>query len=122
MVKYFSEKVAPGVHDVAARKEGFGVWKEDFIHDSYAKEEAKRLTQLKLERKLHKSTRSSMMIKYFSEKVGPVHDRAAKKEGFGAWKEDSIHTGYIEERETKAKQHALQKRRHKKTRSDMMIK
>jgi hypothetical protein len=32
LVKYFAERVAPAVHDVAARKEGFGVWKADFLH------------------------------------------------------------------------------------------
>jgi len=122
MLKYFSEKVSPGVHDVAAKKEAMGVWKEDFIHDRYAKDEARRLRRQNVEKRLHKNTRSNMMIKYFSEKVGPVHDLAAKKEGFGIFKEEFIHTGYADEAEKRRKQHALEKKLHKKTRSDMMIK
>jgi hypothetical protein len=31
MIKYFAEKVSPGIYDDAARKEGFGVWKEEFM-------------------------------------------------------------------------------------------
>jgi hypothetical protein len=31
MVKYFAEKVAPDVHDAAAGREGFDIWKEDFL-------------------------------------------------------------------------------------------
>jgi aconitase B len=30
IMKYFSDRVAPGVHDVAMKKEGFGVWKEEY--------------------------------------------------------------------------------------------
>jgi hypothetical protein len=30
IVKYFSEKVSPAVHDVASKKEAFGDWKADF--------------------------------------------------------------------------------------------
>merc|ERR1712167_149459 len=46
MVKYFSERVAPGVHDVAAKKEAFGRWKEENIHLLW--EEQVRLTDRKL--------------------------------------------------------------------------
>jgi hypothetical protein len=59
MVKYFSEKVAPGVHDAAAKKEGFGVWKEEFIHRRNAR--AHELAQK--EHAVHKKTRGDMMVK-----------------------------------------------------------
>jgi hypothetical protein len=59
MVKYFSEKVAPGVHDAAAKKEGFGVWKEQFMHSSFEEQEKERY----LERKIHVKTRSDMLVK-----------------------------------------------------------
>jgi hypothetical protein len=36
MVKYFSEKVSPAVHDAAAKKEAFASWKEQFIHHRYS--------------------------------------------------------------------------------------
>jgi hypothetical protein len=42
MVKYFSEKVSPAVHDGAVRKEGFGVWKEQFLRVGFAKMEEMR--------------------------------------------------------------------------------
>jgi len=138
MMKYFSERVAPGVHDVAAKKESFGIWKEDFIHGRYADEEARRLAQQKKERSAHKNTRSNMMIKYFSEKVSPaIHDVAVKKEGFGAWREDYLHIKFAKEEEERRNGHdqshaeaearrrkefALERKIHKKTQSDKMIK
>jgi hypothetical protein len=30
LTKYFAEKVAPGVHDVAAKREALGVWKQEY--------------------------------------------------------------------------------------------
>jgi hypothetical protein len=30
ILKYFSEKVSPALHDGAAKKEGFGAWKEQY--------------------------------------------------------------------------------------------
>jgi hypothetical protein len=33
VTKYFSEKVAPGIHDVAVRKEGFAVWKGGYLNN-----------------------------------------------------------------------------------------
>jgi hypothetical protein len=32
LCKYFSEKVAPGIHDGTAKQEAFWVWKEQFLH------------------------------------------------------------------------------------------
>jgi hypothetical protein len=98
LVKYFSEKVAPAVHDSAAKKESFGGWKEGFLHGIYARRE-ELVLQMELQdikaRELHTKVRSDMMVKYFSEKVAPtIHDIAAKKEGFGEWKQRFIHVGY----------------------------
>jgi hypothetical protein len=39
MLKYFSEKVSPAVHDKAAKKEGFGMWKESWIRVISAEKE-----------------------------------------------------------------------------------
>jgi hypothetical protein len=92
LIKYFSEKVAPGVHDVAMKKEAFGVWKENWLH---ASELMKRERDAN-ERKLHSKTRSDMIMKYFSEKAAPaIHDAACVKEGFGIWKEQSMHERYL---------------------------
>jgi hypothetical protein len=109
MVKYFAEKVNPGIHDIAAKKEGLGVWKEGFLHERFAQEqqflqvemegqveqERMRREQLRKEHVVHAKTRSDMMVKYFAEKVSPgVHDVAAKKEGLGVWKEGFMHTRF----------------------------
>jgi hypothetical protein len=32
MLKYMAEKVAPGIHDLAGKKEAFGEWKGQLIH------------------------------------------------------------------------------------------
>jgi hypothetical protein len=46
--------------------------------------------------KVHVKTRQGMMIKYFSDRISPaVHDSAAKKEGFGVWKEQWMHERYF---------------------------
>ena len=148
MLKYFSERVSPGVHDGAAKKEGFGEWKEQFLHDRFAKQEdlrrqdhelelaarARKQEEEAIERKLHGKTRSASMLKYFSERVSPgVHDGAAKKEGFGEWKEQFMHESF-EEREKQSRatreedirrhkdEHAKERKVHVKTRSTMMIK
>jgi hypothetical protein len=91
------------VHDGAAIKEGFGVWKEYFYHVLFQEQEAKiraesekrnraeekRREEERKERLVHVKTRSDFMIKYFSEKVSPaVHDRAAKMSCWGVWKEE----------------------------------
>jgi hypothetical protein len=34
-VKLFSEKISPTVHDLAAKKEGFGFWKEQWLEDAH---------------------------------------------------------------------------------------
>jgi hypothetical protein len=39
MVKYFSEKVAPAVHDRAEKKQCFYSWKEGWMHWRFAKQE-----------------------------------------------------------------------------------
>jgi hypothetical protein len=45
--------------------------------------------------KVHSKTRSDVIVKYFSEKVNPgIHDKAAKKEGFGNWKEQFLHAKF----------------------------
>jgi hypothetical protein len=71
LVKYFSEKVAPGVHDVAAKRESFGVWKEELIHAGYAKlaaslheEHAATLKDQLQAHHEHRKTRADMLVKY----------------------------------------------------------
>jgi hypothetical protein len=44
MIKYFSDCVCPAVHDVAMKKEAWGIWKEQFIHVKFEKDE-KRLKE-----------------------------------------------------------------------------
>jgi hypothetical protein len=152
MIKYFSEKISPAVHDGAARKEAFGGWKEQFMRRDFGVREEKRMEILekkhegevqrrteetKLEHKLHTKSRSDMIIKFFSETVSPaVHDVAAKREGFGDWKEDYMRSRFIQReeflkedavvrqeeearlREETAKEHKI----HTRARSLMMIK
>jgi hypothetical protein len=133
MIKYFSERVSPAVHDSAARKEGFGFWKEAFFHFRFAEEEEKLKEEAK-EKKLHIKTRGDMVIKLFSEKISPgVHDAAAVKEGFGVWKEESMHWSYlkrgkkIKKEQEKVSQRRLDEERrerelHARARSDMVVK
>jgi hypothetical protein len=86
-LRYFSEKVVPGVHDVAAKKEGFGVWKNEFsslqqreaerrlrqkTKEREHAQELRRQQQMKQERAIHTKTRSDMLMKYFSEKVSQL--------------------------------------------------
>jgi hypothetical protein len=151
VVKLFSEKISPGVHDLAAKKEGFGAWKEQFMHASFevqqdklkrenkAREEAeaRRLEEERQERALHNKTRGDMVVKLFSEKISPgIHDIAAKKEAFGLLKEHFMHTSFelreldLEEerlRREKEKeewdaQNKKERKLHLKTRGDMVIK
>jgi hypothetical protein len=145
VIKLFSEKVSPAIHDMAVRKEGFDVWKEQFMYVRFElQEKLYKLQALAAERraheekikeqKVHRQTRSDMMIKYFSERVAPgVHDAAMRKEGFGVWREGFMHErfeereGFLkqEAEETYARSHAeqLQERRlHGKTRGDMIVK
>jgi hypothetical protein len=42
-LRYFSDKVSPAVHDAGAKKEGFGVWKEHFMHQTHLKKEEQQL-------------------------------------------------------------------------------
>jgi hypothetical protein len=44
-------------------KEGFGVWKEELLHDSYADEEARKREEENKERELHAKARSDMIMK-----------------------------------------------------------
>merc|ERR1712159_499009 len=37
LIKYFSAKVNPALHDLSAVREGFGMWHEGFIHAEYQK-------------------------------------------------------------------------------------
>jgi hypothetical protein len=72
IMKYFSEKVSPGVHDVAAKKEGFGEWKEQFLHSLYMLREEKIREEEAMARgeKVHEviqghmQTRSHIVVKY----------------------------------------------------------
>jgi hypothetical protein len=34
LIKFFSDKVSPAVHDVAAKKEAFGLWNEEYVQKS----------------------------------------------------------------------------------------
>ena len=116
------------------------------MHQQFAWSEARRLerTQAELakERKIHAKTRSDMVIKLFSEKISPeIHDRAAKKEGLGVWKEDYIHDRFAKQEARTAQNHskflrdshdeaelrrreefALERKIHTKTRGDMVVK
>jgi hypothetical protein len=38
-IKYFAEKVSPAVHDSAAKKEAFAMWKEFAMHQQYLRRE-----------------------------------------------------------------------------------
>jgi hypothetical protein len=144
LVKYFAEKVNPGLHDVAAKKEAFGAWNEEYIHNYYAilksaiqeghseleermRQEHAALQELtRREHAVHKAKRGDLLVKYFAEKVDPsVHDLAAKKEGFGAWNEEFIHTCHQKvakalhnDREEAVKTHEV----HIKARKDMIVK
>jgi hypothetical protein len=149
IVKYFSEKVAPGVHDVAAKKENFGMWKEGFLHEKFVKNEKtlkkemlereenarkRRAEEHKKERKLHAKTRSDVIVKYFSEKVSPnVYGVAVLKEGFGIWKEQYMRTDFLEREEMIRKEldakhskwreeDAKEKEIYVKSRGDMVVK
>jgi hypothetical protein len=137
IVKYFTEKVCPAVHDVAARKEAFVMWKEQFQDETFAKEEEARMKARKLrdeqqrrlllereeERELHAKTRSSMVMKYFSEKVSPaVHDTAMRKEAFGEWKEEFVHLTHEISKQKRLKEQAYVHALHTDTRSNMLVK
>jgi hypothetical protein len=62
------------------------------MHLSYLEREEKYKDELAkdaaAQREMHAKTRGSMIMKMFSERISPgIHDAAAKKEGFGVWKE-----------------------------------
>jgi hypothetical protein len=99
LVKYFSDKVAPAIHDIALQKEAFSSWKEGFIRSSYgAREKCLRSEMVEVhsrEIRAHQDRCSSALVKYFSEKVNPtLHDVAAQKEAFLAWSEEYTHSEY----------------------------
>ena len=59
------------------------------VNNEDQEREKRELEEQEKEQALHMKTRSDMIIKMFSEKVSPgVYDAAAKKEGFGVWKEE----------------------------------
>jgi hypothetical protein len=62
--RYFSEKVSPGVHDSAARKEAFGAWKTQFIQLEHELEATRRRLRHQQEEQARKKVRSDMLIKY----------------------------------------------------------
>jgi hypothetical protein len=119
LIKYFSDRVAPGVHDVAAKKEGFGVWNEQFMHFRFeiaAKERAleheRARQEQALEHEKHIESRKNLLIKYFSERVAPgVHDVAAKKEAFGVWNEQFMHWRFERATKERAMEHELEQKR-----------
>jgi hypothetical protein len=41
LVKYFADRVAHAVHDVANKKHCFVVWKEDFLHHGFNQKDTK---------------------------------------------------------------------------------
>jgi hypothetical protein len=45
--RYFSEKVCPGVHDVAMKKEGFTYWKHEWSHWKFQKREGGLFEEIK---------------------------------------------------------------------------
>jgi hypothetical protein len=65
------------------------------VHEGYCHREDALLETIKLEMQTHTNTRSGVIAKYFAEKVSPeIYETAAKKEGFGVWKEEFLHVGY----------------------------
>jgi hypothetical protein len=102
VAKYFSEKVSPGVHDVGMKKEGFGVWKEEFLHKKYAEKELKlkktleeqeemrlrvireeeeaRISGLQGELEREKQTRAAMLLK----RVAGIWAEASEDGTYGA--------------------------------------
>jgi hypothetical protein len=133
VVKYFSEKVSPAVHDKAARKGSFGFWKEASMHFIYENKE-RRLRKVAEERKIRNKSKSDMVIKYFAERVSPaVHDTAAKKEAFGNWKEFLLHywlgkkaamfqMNLQEEEAWRREAETRERESHSQTRSDLIVK
>jgi hypothetical protein len=67
LVKYFAEKVNPGMHDLAAKKEAFGAWNEEFIRGVEGKLRAEMQSGHDEEIQLHEThmqARSGMLMKY----------------------------------------------------------
>jgi hypothetical protein len=76
-VRYFSERVSPAVNDVGAKKEGFGMWKEEWVRErqtarerSMAEENESSYNQLerhledsKEQHIVHKKTRGDMLVR-----------------------------------------------------------
>jgi hypothetical protein len=141
MIKLFSDKISPHVHDGAARKEGFGMWREQFLYTRSERRERTRRAEIEMrdamlreemkkERLVHAKTRSDMVIKLFAEKISPgIHDIAAKKEGFGAWKEGFLRESYRNREKQRRKEEekwrnvvAEERTLHNKSRGDMIIK
>jgi hypothetical protein len=76
LLKYFSEKVNPGLYEITGKKESWGIWRERWIHGKFAEREEKmknavkvyqtrKIEQDKIQRELHAKTRSGMLVKYF---------------------------------------------------------
>jgi hypothetical protein len=108
MVKYFSEKAAPAIHDGAAKKEAFGIWKEHFLHDNFLNDAEALIREMRAregrahdeamnERKIHAKARSDVILKYFSSKVAPVvNETALQRLGFDAWKTEFLDAWKVE--------------------------
>jgi hypothetical protein len=151
MVKYFAEKISPAVHDKAMANEGFGIWKEEFMHYRFQMKEGelkktgltvaqRNEVEMKKERNLHAKTRGDMVVKYLSEFLtngtSVVTDMARKKEGWGSWKEQFVHDRFQKHevklrnelirgdwlRHEGVKRHEKEKKIHAKACSDAMIK
>jgi hypothetical protein len=151
IIKFFSEKFSPEIHDKSAKREGFGFWKEQSMHEKFTEheqllkehpellleEEAKLREEHETERTMHAKSRSAMIVKYFADKIAPaVHDMGSKKESFGLWKEEFVHVKFSkwvifmeneakkQDAENDAKNRELAKEHeiHRKTRGDMVMK
>jgi hypothetical protein len=104
LIKYFAEKVNPGLYVLSAKKEGFaawhGAWREACL--KHQVDEARQLSEqdraqlqrrheelqqlLSQEHAVRDKAHGDILIKYFSDRVSPaVHDNAAQKEAFDMW-------------------------------------
>jgi hypothetical protein len=64
VVKYFSERVSPGINDKASKKEGFGFWKDRYFHIFFSGKEniLKKEIEERLKRRLEEEARERKVI------------------------------------------------------------
>jgi hypothetical protein len=84
MVKYFAEKISPAVHDVAARRQAFGGWKEELVHEWYGRRE--EFLQNEAQAKLEEAERREEETKRREEEAKRRETEA----------EDRIHQEYVQ--------------------------